>query len=167
MARKDLGQSEELLFLWVNTKENILNRQRKPERQPKAYRKYTKNVKRLKRAKQEGKQKPHLEPIQSKKSIKDKGSASIYNFIQYHKLHTKEYFNLCTENPSSSNAILFLSFHTAQKRQEGASFQAFLRFLSTKDPNQPKRVSLTKQGSTRVTPKRANNNSHKTLVFMQ
>ena len=61
----------------------------------------------------------------------------------------------------------FLSFHTTQKRYKGASFQAFLRLLPTKDPNQPRRVSLTEQGRTQVTPKRANNNSHKTLVFVQ
>ena len=110
---------------------------------------------------------PHLEPNQSKKSIKDKGSASIYNFIQDHRLHTKEYFNLCIENSSLSITILFLSFHTAQKRHKGANFQAFLCFLPTKDPNQPRRVSLTEQGRTQVTLKRANNNSHKTLVFVQ
>ena len=46
-------------FLWVNTKENILIRKKKPGGQPKAYRKYTASAKRLKRAKQEGQQKPH------------------------------------------------------------------------------------------------------------
>ena len=110
---------------------------------------------------------PHLELNQSKKSIKDKRSASIYNFVQDHKPHTKEYFNLCIKNSLLSNAILFLSFHTIQKRHKGANFQVFLRFLPTKDPNQPRRVSITEQGRTQVTPKRANNNSHKTLVFVQ
>ena len=32
---------------------------------------------------------PHLKPNQSKKSIKDKGQTSIYNFVQDHKLHKR------------------------------------------------------------------------------
>ena len=110
---------------------------------------------------------PHLKPNQSKKLIKNKGQTSIYNFVQDHKLHTEEYFNLWTENSSLSNVILFLSFHIAHKRHKGASFQVFLLFLPTKDPHQPRKVSLTEQGRTQVTPKRANNNSHKTLILMQ
>ena len=100
---------------------------------------------------------PHLEPNQSKKLIKSKGPSSIYNLVQDQKLHKKEFFILWIESSSSSKAILFLFFHTAQKRQKGASIQAFLRFLPMKDPCQPSRVSLTENGRTQVTPKRANN----------
>ena len=100
----------------------------------------------LKRAKNRREhKKPHLfapNSNQSKKSIKDKGPTSIYNFVQDHKLHTKEYFNLCTENSSLLNAILFLSFHTAQKRHKRANFQAFFTLLAHKGPK-PTKESLS------------------------
>ena len=72
---------------------------------------------------------PHLEPNQSQKSIKGKGPSTIYNLVQYQKLHTKEFFILCIESSSLSKIILSLSFHTTQKRHNGASIQAFLPFL--------------------------------------
>ena len=131
-------------FWWINTVNSILIRKWKPGKQPKAYKKYIIGAKRQKRVKQEENKNlthPHLEPNQSKKSIKDKGQASIYNFVQDHKLHTKKYFNLCTENSSLSNAILFLFFHTAQKRHKGASFQAFFTRLAHKGPK-PTKESL-------------------------
>ena len=64
-------------FWWVNTEENILIRKRKPEGQPKAYKKYTAGAKMLKRAKTGGKTKNrtrlHLIPINQKSRLKIKG----------------------------------------------------------------------------------------------
>lgn len=62
---------------------------------------------------------------------------------------------------------MFISFHTNQKRHKGVVIQAFLHFLPTKEPCQPRRVSLTETGRNHNTPKRTNNNSHKTLALVQ
>ena len=109
---------------------------------------------------------PHLEPNQSKKLIKSKGSSSIYNLVQDQKLHTKEFFTY--ELKALHRRKLSYCFSsTLPKKDIGASIRAFLCFFPMKDPCQPSRVSLTENERTQVTPKRANNNSHKTLFFEQ
>ena len=106
-------------------------------------------------------------PTNQKKLIKNKGSSFINNLVQDQKLQTKEFFILWIKSSSLSKTILFLSFQTVQKRHNGAIIQAFLRFLPTKEPCQPIKVSLIDNGRTHVTPKIANNNSHKTLAMVQ
>ena len=86
---------------------------------------------------------PQLEPNQSTKVIKEWGSPTKQDLVQEKRLQAKEVFNLWIDKASLSKAILFLSFHIVQNKQRGAARQIFPRFLSTKESDQPRRVSLT------------------------
>ena len=110
---------------------------------------------------------PHLEPNQSKKLIKGKGPTSKQDLDQDQRLQTNKYFILWIEITSLSKAILFLFFQTNQNKQRGSAIQAFLRFLPTKEPCQPRRVSLAESRRTHITPNRAKTSSHKTLALEQ
>ena len=86
---------------------------------------------------------PHLAPSQSKKPSKESGPSFTTDLDHTQRLQTKEFFNLFIDSSSLSKAILFLSFHTAQKIHEGVAFHTFLRFLPILKPLHPLRVSLT------------------------
>ena len=110
---------------------------------------------------------PHLRPTHTKKLNKELGPSTILHLDQDHKLITKENFILWIEKSSFSNATLFLSFQTVQKRHKGATLQTFTRFLPTNCPYHLRRISFTDEGRTQSTPKRLNNKSHKTLALVQ
>ena len=63
------------------------------------------------------------------------------------------------------NPISFLL--NRPKRHKRAAFHTFLCFLPMLKLRHPRRVSLIERGRTQVTPKIANNNSHKTLALVQ
>ena len=88
---------------------------------------------------------PHLEPSQSIKLTREIGLISINALDQDHKLYTKELFTLWIEIVVLSNTNKFLSFHTVQKIHRGATFQAFLWALTTKEPCHLSNVSLTEK----------------------
>ena len=67
----------------------------------------------------------------------------------------------------SLKAVLFLAFQTDQNKHNGPSCQTALRFLATKDPLHPKRVSFTEEGNTQDTPNNERSNTHTSLVFLQ
>ena len=110
---------------------------------------------------------PQQEPNQSTKLIKDKGPTTIQDLAQDKRLQAKEFFNLCINKTSLSKTILFLSFQTVQNKQRGAARQTFLCFLSLKEANQSKRVDLTVNGRTQLTPNKENTKSHRTLALEQ
>ena len=65
----------------------------------------------------------------------------------------------------SSKVTLFPTFQTDQNKHKRFASQTVLRFLPTKDPFHPKRVSLTEEGNTQDTPNKVKNNFHTSLVF--
>ena len=67
----------------------------------------------------------------------------------------------------SSKSILFIAFQTDQNKRNRHTCHIALRFLPTKDPLHPKRVSFTKEGNTQDTPNNEKNNIHTSLVFSQ
>ena len=79
----------------------------------------------------------------------------------------KENLNPWIDHPSLSNALLFLSFQTVQKKHKGAAHHAFFFFLPTKKPCHLSKASLTEERSTHDTPKRENKRCRKTLVLSQ
>ena len=62
---------------------------------------------------------PYLEPNQSKKLIREDGLKTIDTLTQDQILHTKEFFNLWSENSSLPNANKFFSFQTDQNIHKG------------------------------------------------
>ena len=62
---------------------------------------------------------PYLEPSHSKKLTREEGLKTINTLTQDQRLHTKEYFNLWSENSSFPKANKFLSFQTDQNIQKG------------------------------------------------
>ena len=71
------------------------------------------------------------------------------------------------DSTPSSKTILFLAFQTDQNKHNGPTFQTVLHFLPTKDPFQPKRVSLTKEGITQDTANKVKNSFHTSILFSQ
>ena len=71
------------------------------------------------------------------------------------------------DNTLSSKAILFLTFQMDQNKHNGLACQTTLRFLPTKDPLHPKRVSFTEEGNTQDTPNNEKSNIHTSLIFSQ
>ena len=96
-----------------------------------------------------------------------RGISSIHPFASDQRQQTKELFKLRIESSSPSKGILFLAFQTIQNKHNGPSLHTFLCFLSTNRPCHPNKVSLTDDGSTQDTQKRAKSNSYKILVFTQ
>lgn len=91
--------ANEIFFFLIGKgiEEGYINKNRVPNGQSKAYKKYMTDAYRQKKKRKERKvQKkltcPHLEPNQSKKLIKELGSSSIYDLVQDQKLQTKKYF---------------------------------------------------------------------------
>ena len=67
------------------------------------------------------------------KLTKELGHISIDTLDQDDKLHTKEYFNLWTDNSSFSNVNKSFSFHIDKKIHKEATCQALLRTLWLND----------------------------------
>ena len=86
---------------------------------------------------------PQTNPKQSMKSTMDINLSPINSLVQVNKLHKNKYFSLWIENSTFSKDLLFLFFQIVQKRHKGAALQIFFRFLPTKEPCQPSRISLT------------------------
>ena len=110
---------------------------------------------------------PCLEPNQSMKLTSEEGLKSIDTLTQDLRLHTKEFFNLWSENSSLLNTQIFLSFHTVQNKHKGAICQAFLRTLPIKAPCHPRRVFFIEQERIQATPKREKRRFQRTQVFAQ
>ena len=99
---------------------------------------------------------PHLEPNQSKKSTKNKGSTHLYTtlskIINYTQKNTSTYVLKTLHCQILS--YFFLSTPPKKSIKELAS-KLFLCFLPTNDQTQPRKVSFNKQGRTQVTTRRA------------
>ena len=90
---------------------------------------------------------PPLPGAQSMKSISIEGPSFINNLDSVQSKYTKKDFSFYMDSTPSSKAILFLVFQTNQNKHKGPTFQIALRFLPTKAPFRPKRVSLTEEGN--------------------
>ena len=85
------------------------------------------------------------------KSISVEGPFFINNLDSDQSKNTKNAFSFCKNTHPSSKAILFFAFQIDQNKHKGPVFQTALRFLPTKAPFHPKRVSLTEAGNTQYT----------------
>ena len=108
-----------------------------------------------------------MEAIHSKKPIREKASSPKYTLAQFHKLQTKEFFNLWTFTTPPLKANLFLSFQIVQKIHNGMEFYIFFLFLPTKRPLQQNNTSLTVSGNTHWTPNKAKTISQRALTTVQ
>ena len=76
--------SQTSFFIGKSTKKNLLIKKKVSNNQLKAYKKYTTGTYRQKNNRQRGIKtlpRPHLEPNQSKKLIKELGPSSIHNLV--------------------------------------------------------------------------------------
>ena len=89
-----------------------------------------------------------MEANHSKNPIRERGSASLYNFAHPHTLQTKEFLIFWIANSPLLNVNLFLSFQTVQKINNGMDLQIFSLFLPTKEPFQLRTISFTVSGKT-------------------
>ena len=62
---------------------------------------------------------PHLEPHQSIKPTRVKGTSFIHHFASDQRRQTKKLLRVWIESSSSSKAILFLAFQTIQSKCKG------------------------------------------------
>ena len=137
---------------------------------PKVHREYTKGHSPEKDQKHEKTPKSknnYLYPIQVKNSNKLLSLSPLDTLAQDQKLQMKEFCNLYIEKVSLSKVTLFLSHHTAQKRQRGTALQTFLRFLPTFVPCQARRTCRTEKGKTYPNPTIAQISSKSILAFEQ
>ena len=98
-----------------------------PKQRLQVYKMYTTEAPRGKGEESKSITSPYLEPNQSMKLTRDIGHIFTNTLDQNHKLYTKEYFSLWTDNSPFPNAYKFFSFHTNQKMHKGATCQAFLQ----------------------------------------
>ena len=108
-----------------------------------------------------------MEAIHSKKPIREKDSSPKYTLAQFHKLQTKEFFNLWTFTAPPLKANLFLSFQTVQKIHNGMDFQICFLFFPTNEPLQEVKASLTVSGRTHLISINPKIISYKALVTIQ
>ena len=97
---------------------------------------------------------PQWKPTQSMKLINVEGPSFINNLDSDQSKCAKNVCNFWMDSTPPSKAILFFVFQADQNKYKGFAFQTALRFLPTKDPFHPKRVSPTEEG-----------NTHTSLVF--
>ena len=111
---------------------------------------------------------PHLEPNQSKKSTKNKGSTHLYTtlskIINYTQKNTSTYVLKTLHCQILS--YFFLSTPPKKSIKESTSKLFYTSCPQMTKTNQGK-SPLTNKGEPKLPQGEQNNNSHKTLVFVQ